>query len=778
MKPRHFAVILVLPAILQAQTWTTTPQPNLAKKIAEAPPLKVENVSQPTQTTRHESPIAVPNAEGTADILVVYYKGYQGPATVFATDTNTGEVTRAEVPRGRNVHMQGSVIAPNGKRYAALQMVGGGLEIWAYDPAANTFSAIGKVGEELNLMGQGNALTLGPDGKIYGTVGARKTGEAGFFRIDPDGDVVDVLGSGGAIQGSPYVQGLAIAESGKIYAAYGKTPYRLIEFDPTTKSARELATANPRGGIRLRNAGGNVTFAISGGETGAEGDGTFQITAGGEISKTAGLQLLGKNLDLPGKPRVSNPKLEFRRLVSKGLSPAEAKARVLGKNPENPGKPTKIAKKRGLGGGVRQLAGIELDASKLDPAQNPDSLGHLRYKTPESEAWATVRFDPPLYAEALIQLTTLPDGRLFGTATNRAGHFVHDPNTDKTTFLGRTGLQHHSSALSGGRVYLSGYPSSMVWSWDFTGPAWTEPAPTKMGQGKFGSTPPDDNPRRLGVLREFSGVHMATCAATDNQGRVYFAGRWYRDGNGGGLGWWDPANEQAGGFWEPLSNLQVADCTAVADGRFIVLSTLRVADKVLKRDIPDEARLCVIDAENPDKIAKTLVPIPGARTTGLIAPAGGNRLLGIAPNPADPAQWLIYGVDIATGETAFTKPIPGIPEGGKISSAELLHNYRNALAVAPDGTIWLKHLGALLRIHPQDARVEVLGRPVLDDDAIAGLKTLREDERTAIRALGMLKADGAPATIGRMAFAGDDVYLTGTPWLRRIRGIAALGSKQ
>jgi hypothetical protein len=281
----------------------------------------------------------------------------------------------------------------------------------------------------------------------------------------------------------------------------------------------------------------------------------------------------------------------------------------------------------------------------------------------------------------------------------------------------------------------------------------------------------------LGALREWSGVHMATCAATDIVGRVHFAGRWYRDGKGGGVGWWDPQEEKAGGFWESLSTLQVSDCCATGDGRYIVLSTLLVPDAVLGRDAPKSAQLCVIDTtREPTVIARRITPLPESVTTGLIAPAEGSRVIGIAPSGDESEKWVLYGVDVETGDIAFTKDFPGIPET-KVRAAEMLHSYRNALVIAPDLSIWMKHLGALLRIDPRTADIGVVGRPVLEGDATAGFDTLSAEERNDLTRLGMLKADGAPATVGRMTFSGNDLYLAGTPTLRRIRGVLDASTK-
>jgi len=717
--------------------WTAAEQPDLTVEIEQAPPLEVETLSQPTETVRFEAPVVVPDLDSeTVDVLVIYYRSYTGPATVFAVDTATGGVTRCEVPEGRNVHLQAMPLGPNGKLYATLQRVGGGLELWVYDPATNRFEAKTTFGKDLDLMGQNNLLTLAPDGRLYGTVGSRASGEAAFYRIDPADDAVEILGTGGDLRGSGYAGAIAVS-GGKLYAVYGKTPYKLIEFDPAAKSSRVLATANPRGGISIRRLPDqeelSVTIRVA--ESGVAKDGTYAIHQG--------------------------------RLTWAAAAREKAPAGTAGGNAA----PGELKSKGPPGGSLRHRL-VELDASRLDPFLNADGRGLLCYRLPQEAEWTEVKLDPPTWPEAITQLVALPDGRIFGSAANRAGHFVFDPASGKTTFLGRTGLQHHSTAVSGNSVFLSGYPSSLVWEYDFTKP-W-EPYLAKTKEDTLGGVILDRNPRPLGTLREHSGVHMATSAAADSEGRVYFAGRWYRDGQGGGVGWWNPTVQVAGGFWEELSNLQVVDCKAVDDGRYVVLSTLAVADPVLKKETPDTAQLCVLDtAADVNVIAKRILPVAGVRSTGLIAPAGGTRLIGIAPSSEGNAAWLMYGVDVQSGRVAFLKSLPGIPEDGKLASAELLHTYRSQLVNAPDGSIWMKHLGVLLRIDPASGHVTVVGRPPRGPEATEGAGEAGSEDRRTIDSLQLIKAVGAPATVGSMAFSGQDVYLGGTPSLWRIRGILA-----
>jgi hypothetical protein len=83
---------------------------------------------------------------------------------LFAVDTADGQVVRSEIPRGRNTHLQGHAVALNGKYYTTLQVVGGGLELWVYDPATDRFEQQEFFGKELGLAGQTNSFTAVPDG--------------------------------------------------------------------------------------------------------------------------------------------------------------------------------------------------------------------------------------------------------------------------------------------------------------------------------------------------------------------------------------------------------------------------------------------------------------------------------------------------------------------------------------------------------------------------------------------------------------------------------------
>ena len=126
--------------------------------------------------------------------------------------------------------------------------------------------------------------------------------------------------------------------------------------------------------------------------------------------------------------------------------------------------------------------------------------------------------------------------------------------------------------------------------------------------------------------------------------------------------------------------------------------------------------------------------MPSAKGTGLLVTAGNQGLLGMTADPADAKASILYGVNVATGQVTFRKTIP-YPLGVRIGSNQKEpFDFR----LGPDGKLWTFLGGALVRINPADARIEVVGKL---------------------------------ARGGRMALAGGDLYLAGGDSLRRVRGV-------
>jgi hypothetical protein len=360
---------------------------------------------------------------------------------------------------------------------------------------------------------------------------------------------------------------------------------------------------------------------------------------------------------------------------------------------------------------------------------------------PEELGWKSIRLEgAQTYPHRINPLSVLPDGRLYGTGDDYVGTFIFDPKTDQTTYCGpRTGLAPYTTIVFGGKLYSSGYAGGPLFVYDPTQP-WTlgkggpptQPAP---GEGSAAS-----NPRRAGEFRT-TRVAIMHSSAPGADGKIYFGGFGERNYTGGGLGWYDPKTGKLDGFWKPLSGYMVHWIAPVLGGRLIVISTSTAADEQNNSRPTDEAKLFVYDV-NEQKIVREIVPMAKARATGLIIEASPGRLLGLTVDTTDPKRpgtGLLYGVDAVTGEVLFRKILPW-----RVSVDDYWPHWVDpsyeylSLTRGPDGFIWTYLKDVLVRIDPQDARIQVVG-----------------------------KVD----PLGSPTFVGNDLYFSGSEQLRRIRNL-------
>jgi hypothetical protein len=369
-------------------------------------------------------------------------------------------------------------------------------------------------------------------------------------------------------------------------------------------------------------------------------------------------------------------------------------------------------------------------------------------KDPDSPGWSCIRYEVQTYPQATERLIETPGGRIFGTGGSYSGHYTYDPATGKCDYLGKTLLSHYATAVAGSKIYMSGYPSALLICYDLVKP-WTV-AMRGKGPGTK-ATPlqsPESNPRSLCLMTK-SGCHKMYASAIGKSGCIYFGGQWIRNGDCGGIAWWDPDKQQHDGFWEIFSNQQVCFMCPAADGKYIVISTLRRDDPVLGKPKPNEGKLFILD-DATKKIVREITVVEGVRGPGPVAPAGlpggsqgGNRVIGWTNDPADEnGKSILYGVDVEKGEVCWKKVLP-VPLPVRVGSNQM---ERWDWRIGPAGFIWT-FMGSgegdtLVRIDPRTAAIEAVCK-------------------------------FSPG--GRLAFAPPDIYLSGTESLRRVKGVVLRG---
>lgn len=666
------ALLLITVALLEKNTLQATQQlqHDLLTQLKNAPRLTTRDLGSPVKTTRRGLLLWAANPDGkTWDLLQIYFPAYGGPNTIVVIDLGTGQIKQIQTERGLNFHLCPSVQAPNGKLFISLLNSWSRQQISIYDPATNEL-ILDAVTMPNDILGETHPLVLGTDNKLY-AIGQHPNKAATATQIDPDTLGVTAYGPMGPSHTPNSAWGYSgAADDRYIYIASGKIPWYLVVYDRKTKQSATL--------VETGTVGGNVSVS-------QRLDGCFGSASG--IVNTDGRRMdywLYQGQAIPVDPQHKNqPPWPPREPL---LSP-----------PARPEVNTDFAVPDAKGDAEIWVRTAE--AKTRIPADTPADA------PPEQRGWQRFRFRVPLYAQNIYRLLELPDGRIFGTAGAYEGNFVYDPISRRSEHLGKIQLSHYATTLANDKIYLSGYPSSPLYVYDPTHP-WT--AGKFVNNHLIADNEENANPRQLLLMgsKQLAGTHKMHSGVTGADGKVYFGGRWMRDGAGGGLGWYDPQTGQAGGLWEPLSNYQVTHLAAVDQGRRIVISTLAVDDPVLHKSRPAQAALFFFDPAL-GKLAGSFDPIAKVRGTGPIVAVGGSRIVGWTEDPEDENASVLYAVDAQEPRLLYRHRLPVRLPVALGSNQQEAWDFR----LGPDGMIWTFMQGVLVRIDPSDGSLHLVGKP-------------------------------------------------------------------
>lgn len=719
--------ILAIPLLVAPGRADGQEDREIRAQIAAAPQLKVEEVGIPIRSSRGGIPILVPNRDGQSyDVLIDYYDTYWGPHTFVMLDLGTGAVRKHVIEKA--LLQRSYAVAPNGNLYSHMSSRRG-TAIWVYDPDANQIRVLPR---ELPFNGETRPIVVGTDGLIYGAGSSQ--GRAAAYQLDPQTEQITEYGLLGPSHAPNDCWGYSVAaDDTHVYVASGKIPWYLLAYEKKTGKTEVLLTT---GTDRVHLSVGQERYGA-----------TASVKEEGQPAVSYWL-LQGKLL--PRKDAKESPPWS---------APAVAKPWVHRPPPPELGTGELIPNSRGDAALWVRSAAAAAAAPKDPPADaKPETLG-----------WNVLRYQVPTYAAPVSQVCTLPDGRIFGAAGNYLGNFVYDPASEQCTHLGKLSLSQYCQIVAGGKVYLSGYPSAALYEYDPSRP-WTAFVAEKPWLKPLPEDQPASNPRRVAYLSHAgSGAHKMWAAALGADGKVYFGGRWYRNGEGGGLGWYDPKTQQAGGISEPFSNQQICFLTAADRGRTLVISTRPVRDAVLNKPMAKAGKLFVFDIA-AGKIVREIEPVADALFAGAIAGGADARVLGLTYDPTDTAHGalhekrsVLYSVDLASGKIVFVKKLP-FPVGF-LTNENFDHTDGFDFQTGPDGKVWTYTGGAMEAVNPEKSWGFVYTHPAL----------VRIDPRNgSVDVLGKMDRAGA------MAFRGTDLYLSGgskydplekSQYLRRIRGI-------
>jgi len=693
--------------------------------VEKAPAIEVERVCAPIRSTRGGGFTLVPNPDGKSyDVLIRYFDTYWGPHTTVIVDLGTGEVKRDVVERAL---YQASILGPDGKLYGH-RTARGGTAIWVYDPATNAMSVLPEL---TRVDGETRPLTVGTDGMIYGA--GSLDGRACAYQLNVATGKVTDFGLMGPSHSPNACWGYSVAADHRyVYVASGKIPWYCVAYDRETKKDAVLLTLDDaRGYLGVSQGRYGCTASVR------TGDGKTQqywLHQGKAIPKE--------------NPNEKAPWAEPTPAVPWVKLPPQPEITAASLIPKADGKVTMWYR--------------TAEAKATAPKTVADDA------RPEDIGWKSVPFEVPTFPAPIHRVTALPDGRITGSGGSYLGCFLYDPKTNESRHLGRFGLSHYCSAVADGIVYMSGYPSSALYVFD-PAKAWTIEVSPKPWLPALRDNAPESNPRRVSYLaHEGAGTHKMWTAAVGADGKVYFGGRWYRNGEGGGLGWWDPKAQKAGGLSDPFANYQITHITAAQKGRYIVVSTLAVRDQATGRPAPAQGKIFVFDTTE-GRLVRDFEPVRGAGFAGAVAGGEGDLVLGLTYDGdiADLKPWenpwsILYAFDVATGRIVWRKRLPwGV---GFLTNENFDHTDGFDFHMGPDGKVWT-YVGG---------RMEVVNPEIRWGLACAGASLARIDP-----ASGRIEVIGKIERCGEMAFQGKDLYLSGgskyyadgNEYLRRIRNI-------
>lgn len=664
--------------------WRPTQQSDLAGQLATAHTLQLDPVGPaPKRCWTGHRPYIVPNPNGKSwDMLLPYYNKYRGEQEIVIHDFGTGETTTQVLStrKGDSVltkeaigfHMQPSYYT-HGKLVFKHY---GPVLFTVYDPAVNRFvKGVKPFGDSVVA---GNCV-LGEDGMIYG-MGWPKD-KSGFVAFCFDPVTYETKRSETFGPANPKRRELyrgVIMSGDWLYADIGTSPWHLVAYNFKTEEGRLLATTKD-----IIGSGATIQMKrVSGGLRGT-------------ITEPAFVDGMGQ-------------------VDAKAINFWLHDGQILKRDDNAPPWPTEGAKPEG-GETFRWSREFQVWPTGFTPPSpppmvenesgDPDGTGRvsLKYAFKGSKEPHTLEYVVKMYPGEVQLLTEVNDHVLFATDSGYGQQVFYNLKTRQILPVGGTSSPYSIGHVNN-RWYVSGYPSTQVYEYDFS-------RPIGLRQAK-------PNPRRVGYLGRTIDAHTplgGTVGASD--GRVYCGSITYgRQRNGGGFGWCDPKTGEMGGiksthrfFWMALAD----------NGRYVLASTkatdggngkLFCWDTQAKKIIYEKE---ILGRPTPGPIVEAL---PGGLVIGhTTAPEGGG---------------VLYGLLASTGEVLWTKPVPATP----ITSQSRVRRHAYSFRRGPDGYIWAYFGKTLVRINPVNAIVHPVGQ--LDPPAqiafavdrvfIAGGKEIRQ----------------------------------------------------
>jgi len=691
---------------------------DLLSGLESAPSLIVEDLLSPVSTNDTAEQAIVPNTNGIDwNILKPYRKKYWENESLVMIDSASGDINTLHIPESNTYNWkflhstiannklvisgQAKIPDPDGANQFATKWT---TRIHVYDPATNSTS-LNAIKLPAEMVPSSHFIEKGMNGKLYGTgLYDANTNLLACYEIDMDAYEADPVnyvakdfGPVGVAQEILGAQALGIfADETHVYLTEGTKPYYLIAINIATGvQTTLLETTVEDGFITLQGSaygaivqGKNLVNDIS--------DGDYFLYNGELIAPPAGVRIENATPPWPGDNYVYATKVDEIGLSDK---------------PE-----------------------IEYFQAERGIAEKriwyrPSALIGTAGLTPEEAGWRKFEFTSDVFPQNIQRLDLLPNGKFFGAAVSYGGMFIYDEGQNSSSFAGQYGLSHYSTTVVDDLVYVSGYPNGPLYEFNTSKPINRDGYNFNTSNGTFEPILGSDksaelNPRFIGHLESVAGIHKVFTSTEGEKGKVYFGGRFERNGIGGGLAWYDPATDSIDGYSAPFNDYQIISMTSSLDKKYIIISTLGV-------NTATEGKIFVVSSAT-NQIVSSFKPTPKASSTGFIVGISNTEAIGISYDKVDNNKAYVYKINILTGEVLATREI-----GARVAFVNDTNQLTGKALVRDEyGTPWAYLDGTLVKISA-DLNFQIVGK--IND------------------------------TLGKFSIKENFVYLTGKDMLRRIQ---------
>ncbi len=581
--------------------------------------LRVESIGTPVKSARYWTTGLSPNPRGGYNFITQIYnvdKSGKMDTDWVVLDLASGQPAKRFTFPGyanSNFQIENQLRAANGRIFFAIQ----GTRFCYYDPETETIGMIGPLfpatpgGPGFFYQNQ-----IGPDGLLYSTTQS-SDGFTYLAVVNPDTLTFKTFEKiGGKVRKEMLTYGYWIeVDPPWVYVCVGQETWALVAVNTETSESKVLAEVPAPYRISF-NSREHVRVSITSEYTGTDmGEGTFKdnvLYVPSQKVKTEYFWLAADKM-IPAMQNYNAAELPFTPRSMKKFPPLEltkTKALPLGTPPE------------------LDLSGLGL------VVDNSFTVKWRPAGSPTAAEWRTASFPLKNVIGIKIQsLIALKDGTLLGNAEQYNGFFRYKPADNKLAYYGKAGPSQPVIAEADGKVYFTGYPNSVLYVYDPAKP-WTCPFPADFAA----ISKAELNPHVLGQFAVKTGTHYAYGLVAEG-GRLYMYGRRERQGQGGGVGYYDIASGKFEGTNANLNFLVPRGFAVMPALKKIVYSGELIDDPTHPTEKPAEAQLVVYDMEM--KELKRITVKPGLASTGwlYVAPSG-KQIVGVLNTPTDKAIYL------------------------------------------------------------------------------------------------------------------------------------------